>query len=127
MSVLVRRTNSRQNSIDQFASGRCSVAGPAVRFNVSGSSANIRTCRNDGVDEATQRLRGFRAGLWLLQSLCECGDLLAVHPGHLRVQQRRNVLLRRDTRFENASAGPERAPFLGRAIFGRTPERRVLQ
>jgi hypothetical protein len=46
--------------------------------------------QNDGVDEATQRLRGFRSGLWLLQGLCECGDLWRYIPA-ISVQQRRGA------------------------------------
>jgi hypothetical protein len=30
--------------------------------------------QDDAVDEATQRLRDFRAGFWMLQGLSQCGD-----------------------------------------------------
>lgn len=56
--------------------------------------------QDDGVDEASKRLRGFRAGFWMLQGLSQCGDLLTVQVRHSRVQERRRFVCRREFGFQ---------------------------
>jgi hypothetical protein len=74
----MRKPSSRNRGGSQH---RCQIP-----FQLDLEFALVRR-QDDGVDEAAKRLRGLRAGLWMLQGLSQRGDFLSVHVGHSGVPQ----------------------------------------